>query len=149
MFLILLRNSRPTMLSRPPSAPLLSIVCTLHQRARTPRRRQHPLLRQTSLSPRHLTVTYGEWYDFHDLSSLDVKISPMPPVYVCPVQSTSSLCMTVSTPSFLVLSKGPTGQFQAQPHLFSNGHRFFNCNVPLTRVAHSFKIFHPWLSTQI
>ena len=43
---------------------------------------------------------------------------------VCPVQSTSSLCMAVSTPSFLVLSKGPTGQFQAQPHLFSNGHRF-------------------------
>ena len=137
------------MLSRPPSAPLLSTVCTLHQRARTPRRRQQPLLRQASLSLRYPTVTYGEWYEFHDVSSLDVKMSLTSLTSVCPVQSTSSLCMAVSTPSFLVLSKGPTGQFQAQPHLFSNGHRFFNCNVPLTRVAHSFKMFHPWLSTQI
>ena len=61
MFLILLRNPCPTMLSRPPSAPLLSTVCTLHQRARTPRRRQQPLLRQASLSLRYPTVTHGEW----------------------------------------------------------------------------------------
>ena len=65
---------------------------------------------------------------------------------VCPVQSTSLLCMAVSTPSFLVLSKGPTGQFQAQPHLFSNGHRFFNCKCASHQSGTQFQNVSPLAS---
>ena len=85
-------------------------VWKLHHRSRTPRRRQHPLLRRTSLSLHHLTVTYGEWYDFHNLSSLDVKISPTPPMSCpsCPVYII--ILYGGFYPRFPLISQGPTRQ---------------------------------------
>ena len=35
--------------------------------------------------PPYLTVTYGEWYGFHDVASLDAEMSLTSLTSVCPV----------------------------------------------------------------
>ena len=129
-----------------------------HQRSWSPRPWQRPLLRQASLSLRYLTVTYGEWYVFsrrllprrQDVT--DVTCVRLPClVYIIIVHG--SFHSRFSHIFFKVLRD----RFKLNLNYFSNGHRFFNCSMPLTRVAHSSKMFtsgfnsnlNPWRETAI
>ena len=122
-------SRRPALLIR--TAPPLALV--LHHLILDTLTR---LRRRTSPTHPYPTVTYGEWYDFHDPSSL---MSPSPSLtfkvlFVLCVMSTKAtittqvpLAVWQFLPNVLSLShfpQNPAGQAPMQPQKFSNGHRF-------------------------
>ena len=98
------------------------------------------LRRRTSPTRPYPTVTYGEWYDFHDVSSL---MSPSPNLtfkvsfcLVCRVHQNHHnytgppRCMAVSPKASLIFSfsSKPYGAGSNAAPKVSNGHRFqMNC----------------------
>ena len=93
------------------------------------------LRRRTSPTHPYPTVTYGEWYVFHDpplmspSPSLTFKVSFV--LYVVSTKATITTQVPLAVWQFLpkVLSlshfpQNPAGQAPMQPQKFPNGHRF-------------------------